>query len=281
MSELKGFDRMFRLDGKVAVITGGSRGLGLHTATAFLLAGARKVIITARKSGGEQGIDQAVDKLNALPGISGKAVGIAANVANTEDIQRLVEEIKKTEPKIDILVANAGATWGGPFEPTPDWSSQKVLDLNVRGVFNTVRLMAPMLAAAGKPDDPSRVIIVSSTAGVNVPHVGDHGTIMYSASKAAAHHMARNLAVELGPRNITTNTVAPGFFPSKLANGLIDILGGTKELENENPRKRLGIPEDIAGVMVYLASRASNYVNGVDIAVDGGVRLSSGRLTKL
>jgi NAD(P)-dependent dehydrogenase (short-subunit alcohol dehydrogenase family) len=117
----------------------GSRGLGLHAATAFLLAGAKKVIITARKREGEQGIDQAVVRLNKLP-VSGEAIGIAANVAQTEDIERLVNELKKTEGKIDILVANAGATWGGPFEPTPDWSSQKVLDLNVRGIFNLVRL---------------------------------------------------------------------------------------------------------------------------------------------
>ncbi|KAK5020114.1 hypothetical protein BJ546DRAFT_840639 [Cryomyces antarcticus] len=281
MSDLKHFGSFFRLDGKVALITGGSRGLGLHAATAFLLAGAKKVIITARKAGGEQGIDQAVDKLNKLPGIKGCAVGIAANVAQTEDIERLVNEVKRTNQEVDILVANAGATWGGPFEPTPDWSSQKVLDLNVRGVFNLVRLMVPLLEAAATPQDPSRVVIVSSTAGMNVPHVGEHGTIMYSVSKAAAHHLSRNLAVELGPRNITTNTVAPGFFPSKLANGLIDILGGQDQLERDNPRGRLGQPEDIAGVMVYLCSPAGSYVNGVDIALDGGARLTAGRMTKL
>lgn len=117
-----------------------------------------------------------------------------------------------------------------------------------------------MLESAGTPQDPSRVIIVSSTAGVNVPHVGDNGTIMYAASKAAAHHLGRNLAVELGPRNITVNTVAPGFFPSKLANGLIEILGGEEELKGTNPRRRLGRPEDIAGVMLYLTSPAANYM---------------------
>jgi NAD(P)-dependent dehydrogenase (short-subunit alcohol dehydrogenase family) len=118
----------------------GSRGLGLHAATGFLLAGASKVIITARKAGGEQGIDQAVDKLNKLPGVKGKAIGIPSNIAQVEDVERLIGKIKETESKIDIVVCNAGATWGGPFEPTPDWSSQKVLDLNVRGVFNLVRL---------------------------------------------------------------------------------------------------------------------------------------------
>ncbi|CAN9189655.1 unnamed protein product [Alternaria alternata] len=280
MSELKDFNRMFSLDGKVALVTGGSRGLGLHTATAFLLAGAKKVFISARKNEGEQGIDQAVDKLNKLP-VSGTAVGIAANVADTEDIERLVKKVQETDNKLDILVCNAGATWGGPFDPTPDWSSKKVLDLNVRGVFNLARLFAPLLERAGTRQSPSRIIIVSSTAGTTVPHVGEHGTIMYSISKAAAHHLSRQLAVELGPRNITTNTVAPGFFPSKLANGLIEMLGGQEELEENNPRKRLGEPEDIAGVMVFLSSPAGAYINGEDIAVDGGMRLASGRHSKL
>jgi NAD(P)-dependent dehydrogenase (short-subunit alcohol dehydrogenase family) len=138
-----------------------------------------------------------------------------------------------------------------------------------------------MLEKAGIREDPSRIIIVSSVAGTTVPHVGEHGTIMYSVSKAAAHHMSRQLALELGPRNITTNTVAPGFFPSKLANGLIEILGGEQELKDWNPRKRLGEPEDIVGVMVYLASPAAAYVNGEDIALDGGVRYAQGRQSKL
>lgn len=121
-------------------VVSGSRGLGLHTATAFLKAGAKLVIITARKAEGSQGINQAVDKLNRIPNIQGRAVGVAANVADLKDTERLLTEVKKIEPKLDILIANAGATWGGPFEPTPDWSSQKILDLNVRGVFNLARL---------------------------------------------------------------------------------------------------------------------------------------------
>ncbi|USW55491.1 Putative short-chain dehydrogenase/reductase SDR, NAD(P)-binding domain superfamily [Septoria linicola] len=283
MSDIS-LDGFLSLDGKVALVTGGSRGLGLHTATAFLLAGAKCVFISARKAGGEQGIDQAVEKLNKLSsdkGLKGRAVGIPANVAQEEDIKRLVTEVKKHEPELHILVANAGATWGGPFEPTPDWSSQKILDLNVRGVFNLARLFAPMLAAAGRSDDPSRIVIVSSVAGTNVAHVGDNGTIMYSASKAAAHHLGRNLAVELGPRNITVNTVAPGFFPSKLASGLIELLGGEEELARANPRKRLGEPNDIAGAMLFLCSKAANYVNGEYISVDGGARLAAGRMTKI
>ncbi|KAK5102339.1 hypothetical protein LTR70_000124 [Exophiala xenobiotica] len=138
-----------------------------------------------------------------------------------------------------------------------------------------------MLEAAGTADDPSRIIVVSSIAGTHVTHTGNNGTIMYSVSKAAAHHLTRNLAIELGPRNITTNTVAPGFFPSKLANGLIEILGGEEALKKANPRKRLGIPDDIAAVMLFLTGPAASYINGVDIPVDGGNRLVEGSLAKL
>jgi NAD(P)-dependent dehydrogenase (short-subunit alcohol dehydrogenase family) len=255
--------------------------LGLHTATAFLLAGAKTVFISSRKSEGEHGIDQAVARLNKLPGIQGRAIGIPADVSRIEDIARLEKEVRRVESSLDILVANAGAAYGGPFDSTPDWSSQKILDLNVRGVFNLARLFAPLLASSATQADPSRIIIVSSTAGTTVPHIGDNGTIMYSVSKAAANHLARNLALELGPRNITTNTVAPGFFPSKLANGLIQNLGGQQLLESENPRRRLGVPDDIAGVMVYLSSRAGSYVNGQYIALDGGMRFALGRSGKL
>ncbi|KAK6366871.1 hypothetical protein LTS17_010422 [Exophiala oligosperma] len=260
MSDIPDFQDLFRLDGKVALITGGSRGLGLHTATAFLYAGAKKVILTSRKSGGTYGLNQAVERLNKLPNIKGRALAIPADISKTEEIQRLVKEVQKTESKLDILVANAGAAWGGPFDTTPDASTVKVLDLNVRSIFNLIRIFTPLLEAAGTLSDPARVVIVSSTAGSHVPHVGEHGTIVYSASKAAADHLARNIAVELGPRHITTNSVAPGFFPSKLANGLIESLGGLEGLERENPRRRLGVASDMAGVMVFLCSRGAAWM---------------------
>lgn len=122
---------------------------------------------------------------------------------------------------------------------------------------------------------------MGSVAGLLVPHVGDNGTIIYSVSKAAAHHLARNLAVELGPRNITTNIIAPGFFPSKLANGLIENLGGVKKLNEGNPRGRLGEPQDIAGAMVYLCSPGAAYVNGATIPIDGGQNLAGATKNKL
>lgn len=137
MSQLRNFDTAFSLEGKTAVVTGGSRGLGLHMATAFLRSGCSHVIVTARKLEGEQGIAQAVDKLNRLPGIRGKATGIAANVADSKDIVRLVGEVKDIvgSKGLNILVCNAGAAWGSRFEDAPPSSSVKILDLNVRGVF--------------------------------------------------------------------------------------------------------------------------------------------------
>lgn len=283
MSELRNFDTLFSLEGKTALVTGGSRGLGLHMATAFLRAGAALVIVTARKLEGEQGINQAVERLNKLPGIKGRAVGLAANVGDTEAIVKLVAQVKDLVGArgLNILVCNAGASWGSRFEDAPPHSSVKILDLNVRGIFELVQKSLPLLEGRATLEDPGRVIIISSTAGTNVPHVGETGTIMYSVSKAAANHLGRNLAIELGPRHITSNIIAPGFFPSKLAQGLIKNLGGEEELSKDNPLGRLGIPEDIAGLAVFLASAAGRYVNGEDISVDGGARLGAGRLTKL
>lgn len=283
MSQLAKYESLFSLEGKTALVTGGSRGLGLHMATAFLRSGCSLVIVTARRREGAEGIDQAVEKLNALPGIRGRAVGVAANVASSEDIVRLVGEVKGLvgEAGLGIVVCNAGAAWGSRFEDAPPSSSVKILDLNVRGVFELVQKSLPLLEAAASKEDPARVLVIGSTAGCNVPHVGDHGTIMYSTSKAAVNHLARNLAVELGPKNITSNIIAPGFFPSKLAQGLISNLGGVEELSKDNPMGRLGEPEDIAGVAVFLCSRAGGYVNGVDISVDGAARLSAGRLSRL
>ncbi|KAL4736882.1 hypothetical protein BDV11DRAFT_217024 [Aspergillus similis] len=278
MSDLPGLQNYFNLTGKVALVTGGSRGIGLHIATTFLRAGAKTVFITARKA---PGVEQAVAQLNALPGIKGKAIGIPGSAAETEEIQALVDKVKEIEPKLDILVANAGATWGGPFETSPDWASKKVVDLNVRGVFNLVRLFLPLLEAAGSHASPARVVIVSSVAGSVVSHSGDNGTIMYSISKAAATHLARNLAVELGPRNITTNSLSPGFFPSKLANGLIEILGGEKELNKANPRQRLGVPDDIGAAILFLVGPGANYVNGIDLKLDGGGSLTRGGMAQV
>jgi NAD(P)-dependent dehydrogenase (short-subunit alcohol dehydrogenase family) len=195
---------------------------------------------------------------------------VPADIATVAGVEHLVAEVSKHTPHVDILLANAGATWGEAFDTHPDSAFGKVMDLNVRAVFNTVRLFAPLLQKRAGVADPSRVIITASVAGLGLGTLGEHGTYGYSASKAAAVHLGRNLAVELGPRGITVNSICPGFFPSKMSNGLLAMTGGADAIGKGNPMRRLGIPEDIAGVVVYLSSRAGSYVNGAAIEIDGG-----------
>lgn len=193
-----------------------------------------------------------------------------ADSSKVQEIERLVKEVSKTTDHVDILFANAGATWGEKFDTHPDEAFAKVMDLNVKSVFNTIRLFAPLLQKNASIDDPSRVIITASVAGIGIGSLGANATFGYSASKAAAIHLTKNLAVELGPRGILVNAIAPGFFPTKMANGLIGISGGEDEAARRNPSRRLGRPEDLAGTVVFLASRAGGHCNGSVITIDGG-----------
>ncbi|MCJ1475583.1 hypothetical protein MMC13_004246 [Lambiella insularis] len=267
--QLKDFKNIFSLEGKVAVITGGSRGLGLHSASGLLQAGCSKVYITSRKA---SACDSAVAALNALPNKhpNARAYSIPADSAKVAEVERLVAEVAKTTDHVDILFANAGATWGEKFDTHPDSAFGKVMDLNVKSVFNTIRLFAPLLQSHATLESPSRVIITASVAGIGIGSIGDQGTYGYSASKAAVIHLAKNLAVELGPRNILTNAIAPGFFPSKMANVLMEMYGGPENIAKEIPDGRLGEPEDIAGLVVFLAGRGSKHINGAVVTVDGG-----------
>lgn len=194
------------------------------------------------------------------------------------EIERLAGEVGKTTDHVDILFANAGATWGAPFETHPDSAFQKVMDLNVKSVFYTVQKFEPLLKKRATIDDPSRVIVTASVAGLGIGTLGPHATYAYSASKAAVIHLTKNLAVELGPRHILCNAIAPGFYPSKMASGLMELQGGVDMLAKETPNRRLGHPEDIAGLVVFVASRAANHLNGAVITTDGGAVLSRGRL---
>ncbi|KAK3398923.1 hypothetical protein B0T20DRAFT_184811 [Sordaria brevicollis] len=276
-AQLNDFPSLFSVKGKVAVVTGGSRGLGLSAASALLQAGASKVFISSRKA---SACEDAVKTLNALPGLSpgAKAISVPADAATMAGVQHLVSEVRKHTDHVDILLANAGATWGAAFDEHPDSAFAKVMDLNVRGVFNTIREFAPLLQKKASIEDPSRVIITASVAGLGIGTIGKQGTYGYSASKAAVIHLGRNLAVELGPRHITVNSICPGFFPTKMSNGLLDMSGGKESIAAANPMKRLGRPEDIAGVIVYLASRAGAHVNGATIAIDGGAMWARGQL---
>lgn len=205
-----------------------------------------------------------------------------ADSATPQGVQHLLAEVKKHTDRVDILLANAGATWGAEFDKHPDDAFAKVMNLNVRAVFNTIRDFAPLLEEAARQGDgqPSRVIITASVAGLGIGTIGPQGTYGYSASKAAVIHLGRNLAVELGPRNITVNSICPGFFPSKMTNGLLDMAGGADLIAEGNPMGRLGRPEDIAGAVVFLASRAASHVNGETLAIDGGAMWSRGELMR-
>lgn len=196
---------------------------------------------------------------------------------------------------MDILFANAGATWGAPFDEHPENAFEKVMKLNVQSVFVCAQKFAPLLRKRASLQDPSRIVITASIAGIGIGSLGQQATFAYSASKAAAIHLAKNLAVELGPQGILTTAIAPGFFPSRMvsypshiskaiantctqANGLMEMAGGASVLAAQNPNQRLGSPEDIAGTVVYLCSRAGSHVNGTYVVLDGGAVSSSSRL---
>jgi NAD(P)-dependent dehydrogenase (short-subunit alcohol dehydrogenase family) len=240
-------------------------------------AGCSKVYITSRKA---KACQEAVDALNALPNkrSGAQAISVPADSSKVSEIERLAAEVAKTTGHVDILVANAGATWGAPFDKTPDDSFSKVMDLNVKSVFYTAQKFAPLLEKNASVENPSRIIVTGSVAGLVPGTIGDNATFAYSASKAAVIHLAKNMAVDLGPRGIITNAVAPGFYPSKLASGLIELQGGAEKMAQESPNRRLGHPEDIAGLVVFLASPAAKHLNGAVIATDGGAMLGKGRL---
>lgn len=239
--------------------------------------GCSKVYITSRKA---KACEEAVAALNALPNKApgAQAIAVPADSAKVSEIERLVTEVKKTTDHVDILFANAGATWGEKFETHPENAFSKVMDLNVKSVFYTVQKFEPLLKVKASKEDPSRVIVTSSVAGLEVGTLGPQATYGYSASKAAVLHLTKNLAVELGPRGIMCNAVNPGFYPSKMASGLMEMSGGVEEIAKMSPNGRLGAPEDIAGLVVFMASPASKHLNGAHVVTDGGAMLGRHKL---
>ena len=249
---------LFDLSGKVAVVTGGTRGIGMMMARGLLQAGA-SVYISSRKP--EAG-DAAVAELAAF----GKVASVPADLSTEEECVRLATEVGKREDQVHILVNNAGATWGEPLESFPGSAWDKVLDLNLKSPFFLTRAFLPLLEEAGTHDDPARVINIGSIDGLHVPPMN---TYSYSSSKAAVHHLTRVLAKELGPRHITVNAVATGPFESKMMHSTLEAFG--TEIAARSPLGRIGRPDDMAGVVIFLSSRAGSYVTGSVIAVDGGI----------
>jgi len=247
---------LFSVAGKVAVVTGGSSGIGAMIARGFVENGV-KTYITARKL--EQ-LQQTAAELSAF----GECIAIQSDLSTMAGVHSFADDMLKREPKIDILINNAGAAWGASIEDFPESGWDKVMDLNVKSIFFLSQRLLPALCSAGEADEPSRIVNIASINGITHPHLNNYS---YSASKAAVIQMTRHMAADLRPSHVNINAIAPGFFPSKMTKSVMDR---EKEVANSLPARKTGELEDIAGTAIYLCSRASNYVCGHTVVLDGG-----------
>ncbi len=254
---------LFSIEGKVALVTGGSRGIGLMIARGFVEAGA-KTYISSRKA-------DVCDAVAAELSSSGTCISIPADLGTEAGCRYLAGEIASREPKLHILVNNAGATWGAPLDEYPDDAFDKVMNLNVKGPFHLTRFLVSQLEAAASDADPARVINIGSIDGLQVPGLE---TYAYSSSKAAVHHLTRVLAHRLSAKRIAVNAIAPGPFESKMM--AETLRRGGDAIRASNPLGRIGEPEDMAGAAIFLSSKAGAYITGAVIPVDGGISTRHG-----
>ncbi len=249
---------LFDVSGKVAVVTGGSRGIGAMIAEGFVANGVR-TYISSRKA-------DACEAMAAQLSSQGECIPVPADLSSAAGIRALADTVRARESKLHVLVNNAGATWGEPIDSFPEAGWDKVMDINVKGPFFLTQALLPLLEAAATPGDPARIINVGSIDGLNVNRMP---TYSYGPSKAAVHHLTRTLSAHLAERNITCNAIAPGPFPSKMMAHTLQTMGD--RVRAGVPLKRIGEPEDMAGAAIYLSSRAGAYVSGVVLPVDGGI----------
>lgn len=251
---------LFGIEGKVAVVTGGSRGIGAMIAEGLVRNGVR-TYITSRKA---SECDATAASLSEL----GSCTSMPADLSSEEGMAGFVAALSEREEQLHILVNNAGAAWGAPLGDFPAAGFDKVFNINVRAPFMLTQALLPQLRAAATEDDPARVIMIGSVDGVMVPH-GDN--FSYSGSKAAVHMLARHLAHNVVRENITVNTIAPGPFRSKMMGYMLDDPERRARVARSVPRQRIGTPEDVAGAVIYLSSRAGAWLTGILIPVDGGL----------
>jgi 2-deoxy-D-gluconate 3-dehydrogenase len=261
---------LFSVSGKIAFVSGGSRGIGEMIAAGLLAHGAT-VYISSRKKGT---CDDTARRLSNEYGR--KCVSIPADLSTVDGIGQAVERFGAYENSLDILVNNAGASWGAPLDDFPEIGWDKVMNINVKGVFFLIQKMLPYLEKSASQEDPSRIINIGSVDGLRSP---SFETFSYGPSKAAVHHLTRNLATHLTMRHINCNAIAPGPFPTWMLSTGVGA-GGDTDLDwdamaRNNPRRRVGTPEDIAGVIVFLSSRAGAYTVGDVITCDGGALVCS------
>jgi NAD(P)-dependent dehydrogenase (short-subunit alcohol dehydrogenase family) len=254
------FKNLFSLDGRIALVTGGSRGIGRMIAAGFLNQGAAKVYITARKAAA---CEATAKELTAEYG--GECIALPIDISTLAGIDMLAAEIKKREAKLDILVNNAGAAWGAEFDEFPEGGWDKVMNLNLKTPFFLTKALAPPLRAAASVEKPAKVINIASVDGI---FVNPGETYSYAASKAGLIHLTRRMATKLIKQHINVTAIAPGAFKSDMNRAARDH---SDEVARRVPAGRVGTDEDMAGIAIYLASRAGDYVVGATIAVDGGV----------
>ncbi|MGI9219611.1 MAG: SDR family NAD(P)-dependent oxidoreductase [Woeseiaceae bacterium] len=248
---------MFDISGKVAVVTGGSRGIGKMIAAEFVRRGVR-TYITARKA---EACLETAEELSK----EGECIALPGDLSTMEGLTAFADAIAEREDKLDILVNNAGAAWGAPFDEFPESGWDKVMDLNVKSLFFLTQKLAPLLRANASLEQPAKVINVASIDGIHNARIE---TYSYSASKAAVIHLTRRMAKRLVEDHIHVNAIAPGAFASNMNVWTRD---NPDEVAERIPAKRVGTPDDMAGVAVYMSSKAGDYLVGITIAVDGGV----------
>ena len=249
---------LFTVRGKTAVVTGGSRGIGEMIAAGFVRHGVRTYI----SSRDAEACERTAERLGA----DGECIALPADLSATDGVVDLAARIAEREERLDILVNNAGATWGEPIDTFPELGWDKVMAVNLKAPFFLTRELLPLLEAAGSHENPARVINIGSIDGLHVNHLP---TFSYGPSKAGVHHLTRTLAQKLAARHINVNAIAPGPFETKMMAHTLKTAGD--QIVAMVPRRRIGVPDDMAGAAIFLASPAASYITGIVLPVDGGI----------